>query len=854
MKKIYLATLFLGAFAPMFAQAPHAYINRASTAPVIDGVVDEVWASANTYSIYKPFQADKPTLGEKGTTNWKALWTNDGFYLLIRVTDDAFYPNYVVSPPGNDWEYDKPEIFFDVNFNLADGFGPGDTGSGHYYIGPGFTEGKNDGTMFTQPDGVKYAYMVTEPNYIAEYFIPFTLLVDKDGNAIDRTAVIGFDISIIDRDPGPAPRRRAVWSNTGTNESWYNMNDCGTISLEVEPHLDIVTESLTIFTVGGIPAITTESGTLQCAVSLIPLEATSPVKWTVENGTGKASITYNGLLTAIQNGSVTVIAASGIAADSLVITLSNQKVSAGNGNLLLDGEFATDGLIVGGSSVWSTWSSLADGRAEVINGVLKMTPGSIGQNWEMQVYQSDWLAFNDTSYVLIFTVWGDINRTFNIVFEDDPAHNYNRFGTSDDPQSNGWCDWIIPVTKSPVTWTLHTTVCCLDKTSIPRLLMMTGDQLGSVYIDNIAIYKESDLTWTNKFEVNLPSEKTISCGESLELNPSVYYNGTGELTYSWSPSEGLSAPDIRNPVVSVTANKEYTLTVTATDYDPIIKTISLNVSSTSLAPSICAVNIDENDRNVVVVKKEQSSGIEAYFVFRESQLMAGQYDLIGQIPYSDNAVFVDAQSNARVQSNKYRIAIKDLCGFVTEKSPEHKTMHLTINQGAGNTWNLFWEPYLGVPISSYKIFRGTSKSDLAEIGNTSGSNTSFTDLTAPAGDVYYQILGILSQSCTTLKSTEYASVRSNIISSFYNSVYNSTGKSGIPEKQDFIYPNPATDKLSLRPGYPPAAAIVIYNSLGKQVLTSIISEQIDISGLSKGIYIVKLIDNGKSLVNKFVKE
>ncbi|MBB3108005.1 putative repeat protein (TIGR02543 family) [Paenibacillus phyllosphaerae] len=60
-------------------------------------------------------------------------------------------------------------------------------------------------------------------------------------------------------------------------------------------------------TVSGNEAITTKGGTLQLTAEVLPANATDKaVTWSVENGTGSATITESGLLTAVSNGTVTV--------------------------------------------------------------------------------------------------------------------------------------------------------------------------------------------------------------------------------------------------------------------------------------------------------------------------------------------------------------------------------------------------------------------------------------------------------------------------------------------------------------------------------------------------------------------
>ena len=75
------------------------------------------------------------------------------------------------------------------------------------------------------------AFLVTDPTYVAEYFIPFTKLIDKDGIEVTKTTTIGFDVTLDDNDVVDPVRNRAVWSNTGSiNESWDNMDGCGTFN------------------------------------------------------------------------------------------------------------------------------------------------------------------------------------------------------------------------------------------------------------------------------------------------------------------------------------------------------------------------------------------------------------------------------------------------------------------------------------------------------------------------------------------------------------------------------------------------------------------------------------------------
>ena len=61
------------------------------------------------------------------------------------------------------------------------------------------------------------------------------------------------------------------------------------------------------------------------------------------------------------------------------------------------------------------------------------------------------------------------------------------------------------------------------------------------------------------------------------------------------------------------------------------------------------------------------------------------------------------------------------------------------------------------------------------------------------------------------------------------------------------------DKLFIQ-GLSSSSRVSIYNVLGKLVLSQTISKEIDVKQLSKGIYILKIIDEQKETVRKFIKD
>jgi len=71
-----------------------------------------------------------------------------------------------------------------------------------------------------------------------------------------------------------------------------------------------------------------------------------------------------------------------------------------------------------------------------------------------------------------------------------------------------------------------------------------------------------------------------------------------------------------------------------------------------------------------------------------------------------------------------------------------------------------------------------------------------------------------------------------------------------------IYPNPVTDELILR-NTSANTSVSIFNSTGNLVVSKFSSEEndrINLTGLSRGLYIIKINDNGKIKTGKFIKQ
>ena len=537
---LFFSVLFL---TTVMAQVPSGIFKKATVAPEIDGVVDVVWAEANTYNIDKPFQTNVPTLGTAGETTWKALWNADGVYILLTVKDDTFFPAYAGAVPGNNWEYDKPEIYFDVNYVLKDGLGSSGN-KGHYQVAPGFEAAKLDGTPTTETNGVVYSFMVSGQTYLAEYFVPFSLLIDQGGIEVDKTGTIGFDVTIIDRDVEATGRQRAVWANVGAiNESYSNMDDAGLVTFdgaEANVYVDVITLSA--------GTITADNGTLQMTPVIAPTDATNQkLKWTLTNETGTATISSTGLITAITNGTVTVkaeaIDGGWAESNEVTVTISGQVIDKNDiwnsMNLIQNWNF-NGGKTGDWPTNWGGWHD-AGGMAQptalpvIEEGIVVIKTGlaTDGQPWHYQLNQSGFKAEPNVPYTLKFKSWGSAAAPCVVDFESTGGSDlYARYGSSTDANAvNGSSEWNYSVTTDPTWFTMNVVFDKMIESTGQKLQFMISLSNETIYIDSVLVIKETD---------RLLSAKQLANNNSLRVYPNPVGAGN-ELTVSMTATNARVA-------------------------------------------------------------------------------------------------------------------------------------------------------------------------------------------------------------------------------------------------------------------------------------------------------------------------
>ena len=251
----------------------------------------------------------------------------------------------------------------------------------------------------------------------------------------------------------------------------------------------------------------------------------------------------------------------------------------------------------------------------------------------------------------------------------------------------------------------------------------------------------------------LVSGQITSCvGGTATLSLAVPYSN-----YVWSTGDTTAT-------VSVTAAGYYWVTVTDS-YGCESVSSHTHLGESALieeTPSLCMVGV-ENGHNLLIWAEMNDADVQYYKIYREND-RANVFEPLAVVASSEANVYEDATSDPSVRAYRYKITAMDVCQCETPLSALHKTVHLTINRGIGNSWNLIWTPYEGAEIVSCKLYRGTTPYNMQQIATMPATLTSYTDYTNQAGALFYQIEMVMDGSCVRrTRDVSYAGARSNVV-------------------------------------------------------------------------------------------
>lgn len=359
--------------------------------------------------------------------------------------------------------------------------------------------------------------------------------------------------------------------------------------------------------------------------------------------------------------------------------------------------------------------------------------------------------------------------------------------------------------------------------------------------------------WTSVMHICSLSDTTLAIvGDFTSVqNENRMHIAKLDVCGSFSTTDVLNCEAYTWPVNNETYQESgtyFATTQNANGCDSILR-LHLTIPSQPNIAELCIVGVDSlTNENRVVWEKPISAAIDSFYIYRETNV-ANVYQSIGATGYNEPGVFIDANSDPTVQAYRYKISVIDSCGRETALSSiPHKTIHLTINQGIGNTWNLIWTPYEGISVPTYEIYRGSNSGNMTLLTAVSGNMTSYSDQNAP-DSVYYQIGFVNPNDCDPAKSIDYSKSRSNISS-------NNPLELGQTSQLYFqLSPNPAEDYLYVQLPVT-SGTISIRSSVGAIVATYPIDQSVKViptGNLASGIYTFTIETTNGIATQRFVK-
>ena len=380
----------------------------------------------------------------------------------------------------------------------------------------------------------------------------------------------------------------------------------------------------------------------------------------------------------------------------------------------------------------------------------------------------------------------------------------------------------------------------------------TGDTTQFVDTDSTQIF------WFNATDVNGCSYQSDTVSVTVNPLPNVQFTlsnslefclgdslvvdaGAGYQNYFWNNGSIAQTQTIKD--------QDTTLYLQVRDVNGCYNwsdTLNITVWKPYQDEEICLVSVDSLSRNQIVWNKTTGVRTLEYIIYKQNPV-SNTYDAIGNVPATGQlSVFVDPNSNSRVTSSRYKISVVDSCGNESELSDQHKTMHLTLNEGVGNEVNLIWDGYEGIAFSQYEIFRGSSPKNMLKLADVSSSNMSYTDLTPPPGLLFYKVVVVNPDPCTpTGKTNAFGESESNLVE------YAATDNliiypNPFKESTRIVFKNPELDEYRYR----------IFDATGTLVrLGSPFNETyVDINreNLAPGLYMIEVYNDEKSLKDNII--
>jgi hypothetical protein len=186
-----------------------------TTAPVIDGNVDAIWATATILPVKTTIAGDPPTNPADASGQFRVLYDMENLYALVDVNDEA-----LCNDSSSSYLDDSVEFYVDGDNTKA---GPGLAGNARQYTF-GWTTADVQGTN-TNLTGVEHAQVNTATGWRIEIKLPWQSLM---GTGAPVGKLIGIDCFYNDDDDGGETRESQIAWHSTTGNDWQTAASWGT--------------------------------------------------------------------------------------------------------------------------------------------------------------------------------------------------------------------------------------------------------------------------------------------------------------------------------------------------------------------------------------------------------------------------------------------------------------------------------------------------------------------------------------------------------------------------------------------------------------------------------------------------
>jgi N-acetylneuraminic acid mutarotase len=338
----------------------------------------------------------------------------------------------------------------------------------------------------------------------------------------------------------------------------------------------------------------------------------------------------------------------------------------------------------------------------------------------------------------------------------------------------------------------------------------------------------------------------IACsGDTINI----LYTGTHteEIVWDFKDAEVISGSGFGPYALKFESGNEKSISIVAKNgicqKDSAVHVVSL--TETIASPALCIVTVDEVSGKNKLIWRYDDSRVKSFSIYRETNT-AGDFTLTSSVA-GDARSYLDLDSSPAERASRYRISATDSCDRETALSETHKTMHLTINKGQGNSWNLIWDQYEGFEFGSYSIERRIDLGEFSELTTIASNLTSFTDLDVPAEIVEYRIGVVNAQNCSPISESVARSntERNEVVTSSEVKV----------EHDIIVYPNPVSDELMIE-YFGSNGGFTLRTAMGNVIVEGRIhgATRLDVSSLASGLYFLVVSNSSATKVTKVQKK